>query len=1049
MRMAKQAALFLSLFLLSSAQILSSTTPLVVALTGESAPGLDGGEVFTNMSPPAVTNDGQRVAFLAEVTGAKKVWYFGDKQQDGYFDLSVAAKSDMAVNGTDKVLDMTWFRDGSFIRENPKTRREIWLDPVTGKLAFKAYLKDSGSPDSGAGPIGLFIAENVGGTTSITLVIEEGLSDEFILLFEGESYPYTIAVPEVKFINDRLLMYVGGSNFDIGAALQMLILQEGNTRTELIKIENYHPEDANATIAIDVPDEDEDPDDGVAYMEFIRQFAMNERGTIVAKVGARVKGQGLWQVKDIELLRYKKAGEETMGNAVIDLQAIPAAGETQRVLAGIREFSLSKDDVVQAIATSYNLGGIGPQFGGDPGYVLITQLVDEPLNRSTQVFTDTKAVDYGYSGPVSGEGNITSITGLQTAGNYSTFLLNYQGDALSFWGNYGLIRYNHATDEMSDFLFYIGGPSQVSGVPGVTGIQHVLLSPNGHLIVQISGDQGFERALVHIPPAPSQQNFSKLSAPVGGISPKASEGTPTYNVLATTRSSISINCEFGCGNFLPWLPTLGFPPYLGQSGAPAAGAEIGTGVWNNGFEFSWLHSTDSNDLYVVIQEIEEREIIEEAIDYGDAPHEDLQLPFTPSVEIPFGYPEASQVITTGLFMGSQIDEGVARAFSQNELRYYGVDDDVSGADDEDGVTFKTAVKETLDTLGAGPGFVEVPVHFLGETIEMDVTTTVPFGVDAWVSIWIDWDLSGDFDEEDEFVADEIMLPGSNELTSFEIPFTPDLLPSSGAPTVGYTYARIRLTTEETAASAGKEGFGEVEDYLIKLIYGMDYGDAPQSGVGFNYQTLLTSNGARHTPLLNSPILGDEVDYEYDGNPSLDADGDDDQGTDDADGVVLPYGFPPSETVDVTVKASQDNAKLDAWIDFNRDGDWSDAGEQVFDSVDVNQGENLLQVNVPAEAEAGPSYARFRISADGNLNPFGLAQGGEVEDYKIEIGPAVIPWSSLRQEDGKLHLEWDGPAILQGTDDPDGPWATLVDDANSYSHTIDGAPQFFRLVHPAP
>ena len=56
---------------------------------------------------------------------------------------------------------------------------------------------------------------------------------------------------------------------------------------------------------------------------------------------------------------------------------------------------------------------------------------------------------------------------------------------------------------------------------------------------------------------------------------------------------------------------------------------------------------------------------------------------------------------------------------------------------------------------------------------------------------------------------------------------------------------------------------------------------------------------------------------------------------------------------MTVNASA-AAKLDAWIDWNHDGDWADADEQVATNLPVVAGNNTLNVNVPAGASVGAS-----------------------------------------------------------------------------------------------
>ena len=85
-------------------------------------------------------------------------------------------------------------------------------------------------------------------------------------------------------------------------------------------------------------------------------------------------------------------------------------------------------------------------------------------------------------------------------------------------------------------------------------------------------------------------------------------------------------------------------------------------------------------------------------------------------------------------------------------------------------------------------------------------------------------------------------------------------------------------------------------------------------------------------------------------------------------------------------------RLDAWIDFNRDGDWLDPGEHIFTNYDLGlgKGERVLPFTIPAGASIGDSFARFRVSTAGGLAPTGMANDGEVEDHRVPIVPFGQP-----------------------------------------------------------
>jgi CSLREA domain-containing protein len=74
------------------------------------------------------------------------------------------------------------------------------------------------------------------------------------------------------------------------------------------------------------------------------------------------------------------------------------------------------------------------------------------------------------------------------------------------------------------------------------------------------------------------------------------------------------------------------------------------------------------------------------------------------------------------------------------------------------------------------------------------------------------------------------------------------------------------------------------------------------------------------------------------------------------------------------------ATLDAWFDWNRDGDWDDDGEWMIKRERVTPQADTVAVAVPATAAPGFTFSRFRFSANGVNGPGGFAPQGEVEDY---------------------------------------------------------------------
>jgi hypothetical protein len=183
---------------------------------------------------------------------------------------------------------------------------------------------------------------------------------------------------------------------------------------------------------------------------------------------------------------------------------------------------------------------------------------------------------------------------------------------------------------------------------------------------------------------------------------------------------------------------------------------------------------------------------------------------------------------------------------------------------------------------------------------------------------------------------------------------------------------------------------------------LDWGDAPDP----NYPTLRASNGAYHV-IVPGIFLGGGVDPDADGQPAPDARGDDYDGSDDEDGVFFITPLMPGQQASVEVLASS-AGYLDAWIDFDADGSWSQASDQIFTSEPILAGSNILYFQVPASIAIDiDTYARFRFSSAGGLAPDGPAQDGEVEDYHIllgENGPGVPG------EEDLPHVKWSQPPI---------------------------------------
>ena len=161
----------------------------------------------------------------------------------------------------------------------------------------------------------------------------------------------------------------------------------------------------------------------------------------------------------------------------------------------------------------------------------------------------------------------------------------------------------------------------------------------------------------------------------------------------------------------------------------------------------------------------------------------------------------------------------------------------------------------------------------------------------------------------------------------------------------------------------------------------DYGDAPDS-----YGTTFDSNGPRHT-LEPDLRMGDEVEFDGNGQPTVNADGDDTNRVDDEDGItdalVMTAGEPTTVRVNVT-NDTGDAATLVGWLDVNGNGTF-EIGERVIIPVGAGTSEYPV-VFGPGPSTTTTAYARFRLypGTVTNATPTGQAGAGEVEDYAVQV-----------------------------------------------------------------
>ncbi len=294
----------------------------------------------------------------------------------------------------------------------------------------------------------------------------------------------------------------------------------------------------------------------------------------------------------------------------------------------------------------------------------------------------------------------------------------------------------------------------------------------------------------------------------------------------------------------------------------------------------------------------------------------------------------------------QLDYGDAPGYAQVAQRF------LNGYGLGTGATAESASPVT-DSLDDGTTF---PTLTAGESASLIVRATAPIvaGQAAGVlNLWIDYNKNGVFgDVAEEWAGRNLSLVVGNNAVSVAVPITAS---------VGMTWARLRFAQESARRPDGTDESlaGEIEDYSVQIqgststkqCIDCDFGDAPAS-----YWTTLAAGGPYHVTEANKPNrpfvgLGPLVDVEPDGVPGNQANSDDLTDTnpaapanqDDEDGIQFPNPLIPGQYNTVVVVARTFAIEflfLNAWIDFDNDGSFSQPTDRIVTGLLINPGVNI-------------------------------------------------------------------------------------------------------------
>ena len=178
--------------------------------------------------------------------------------------------------------------------------------------------------------------------------------------------------------------------------------------------------------------------------------------------------------------------------------------------------------------------------------------------------------------------------------------------------------------------------------------------------------------------------------------------------------------------------------------------------------------------------------------------------------------------------------------------------------------------------------------------------------------------------------------------------------------------------------------------VYTFVRAKDFSDAPGS-YGMASHAINVLKNPETGEYENYIFLGHLVDPEPFALSSANADGDDNDATDDEDGVIFPK-LVQGDTADILVIVTVHDfgtGLLNSWFDWNGDGDFEDSGEKISNPVSVFESDTvILSVAIPSDAISSKTvFSRFRLGDRKVISPVGESAWGEVEDYMINIQKA--------------------------------------------------------------
>lgn len=137
-----------------------------------------------------------------------------------------------------------------------------------------------------------------------------------------------------------------------------------------------------------------------------------------------------------------------------------------------------------------------------------------------------------------------------------------------------------------------------------------------------------------------------------------------------------------------------------------------------------------------------------------------------------------------------------------------------------------------------------------------------------------------------------------------------------------------------------------------------------------------------------------------------------------------------------------------WIDLNKDGDFSDAGELVFDAGALSSSTVSGVFSIPAGTSEGSTIMRVSMKYNGASTPCETFSYGEVEDYTVNITTGSTPTPTYCSSTGNsVADEWIQRVRLGSIDNTSGANGGYAD-FTSQSTTVAKGGSYTITINPA-